>query len=283
MFQKKLSLQGKLMKYKAKKRFGQNFLKDKAILNKIIEIADIDDSTLVIEIGPGQGALTEGLVKTAPQVIAYEIDFDLIKYLKLHFREFEQLEIIEGDFLKRDIESDRLKYQKNFNKTIVVANIPYYITSPIITKLLTEYQNLDKAVIMVQEEVARRFTASIKTKDYSALTVITQYYAKVDYALSVPRDYFHPIPKVDSAVISITPLKNKSFEGVKEKAFINFIKHSFSQKRKTWINNLLNHYSLSKENIEQILKENGLDKSVRSEAVPLEVFKNVFEIFFGDE
>jgi len=166
---------------------------------------------------------------------------------------------------------------------VVVANIPYYITSPIITKLLTEYQKLDKAVIMVQEEVAKRFTASVKTKDYGALTVITQYYATVEYALSVPRNYFQPIPKVDSAVIAISPLKNRFFKGDKEQAFITFVKHSFSQKRKTWINNLLNHSSLNKETLEQRFEESGLDKSIRSEAVSIEVFKNLFEILYANE
>lgn len=271
------------MKYKAKKRFGQNFLNDVKILERIVDIANVDKQTLVIEIGPGQGALTEGLIKKAKKVLAYEIDVDLIRYLKLHFRESDNLEIIEGDFLNRDIEKDRISQKETFSNTILVANIPYYITSPIITKILTEYNDLDKAVIMVQEEVAKRFTAVPRTKDYGALTVMTSYFADVDYSLSVPRKYFNPEPKVDSAVITLVPHKKRTYSKDKEKAFIRFIKHSFSQKRKTWINNLLSSYTLNKEMIEKILNENGLEDSIRAEAASLETFIILFEYFYLKE
>lgn len=267
-----------MMKYKAKKRFGQNFLSNPAVLNKIIDISHITEETLVIEIGPGKGALTDGLLRKAKKVLAYEIDRDLIKYLKIHFRERTHLSIIEGDFLNRDVELDRSSQTDIYEKTIVVANIPYYITSPIITKILTEYKHLDRAVIMVQEEVARRFTALPKTKEYGALTVITNYYANVEYGFGVPKKYFNPQPKVDSAVIVISPLETRKYSRDEEKAFITFVKYSFSQKRKTWANNLLNHYKIDKKILEDALINEGLDANVRAEAASLEQFMTFFDI-----
>lgn len=246
-----------------KKKFGQNFIIDKNIIDNIINKSDIDKDTLVIEIGPGAGSLTNPLGKVSKNVLAYEIDDKVKPILEKNIH--SNTKIIYDDFLKRNIEDDIKDYK--FKKLYVIANLPYYITTPIIFKLIEEIIKLDKIVIMVQKEVGERFNAKPNTKQYNALTILLNYHFTVEKLLDVSRNVFIPKPNVESVVVSLTnkeklPVKN-------EEKFIKLVKDSFKQKRKTIKNNLKN-YDLKK--IEKVLKKNNLDLSVRAEAIPIEIF-----------
>ena len=246
-----------------KKRLGQNFIQDDSIIDRIVFCVDFNPNDLVIEIGPGQGVLTRKLIQKC-NVVAYEIDTDLKTYLlKLSN---DNLEIIWDDFLKRNIKKDIEKYK--YNKLYVIANIPYYITTPIITKLIDEKINIESIIIMIQKEVADRFTAKPSTKEYSSITVFLNYYFNIKKLFDVDKKYFYPIPKVDSSVISLTTKKEKN--AVKdEKKFIQLIRDSFQFKRKTLRNNLKT-YDLKK--IETILFKYNMDLSIRAESIPLDIF-----------
>ncbi len=250
-----------------KKKFGQNFITDKNIIEAIATRAEIDKDTLVIEIGPGAGSLTNILGKQAKNVLAYEIDETLKPILEKNIH--ENTEVIYSDFLKRDILPDLKKYE--YKKLYVVANLPYYITTPIIIKLIEEKIPVDKIVVMVQKEVGDRFRAKPNTKEYNSLSIFLNYYFEVKKILDVSRNVFIPKPNVDSIVVSFTkredklPLKN-------EDTFFKLIKDSFKQKRKTLKNNLKG-YDLSK--IEKVLNKHNLDLSVRAEALPIEIFVEI--------
>lgn len=250
-----------------KKKFGQNFIVDKNIIQSIINKSEIDKDTLVIEIGPGAGSLTNMLGKYAKNVIAYEIDETLKPILENNIE--PNTEVIYEDFLKRDITKDIEKY--DYKKLYVVANLPYYITTPIITKLTEVNIDFDKIVIMVQKEVGNRFKAKPGSKDYSSLSVFLSYYFDINKVLDVSRNVFMPKPNVDSIVISLEskkeklPLKNKEL-------FFKIIKDSFKQKRKNLKNNL-KAYDLNK--INEVLNKYNFDLTVRAEALPLEIFVDI--------
>ena len=252
--------------FKLKKKFGQNFIVDKNIIDNIVKKADIDKDTLVIEIGPGAGSLTYKLGEVAKNVIAYEIDESVKKILEKNIQ--SNTSIIYDDFLKRDISKDIIKY--DYKKLYVVANLPYYITTPIIIKLIESKIDIDKIVVMVQKEVGNRFKASCNTKEYNALTVFLNYYFTVEKLFDVSKNVFIPRPNVDSIVVSFT--KKERLYLKDEKLFHRLIKDSFKQKRKNLKNNLKN-YDLDK--ISTILKKNGYDLSVRAEALPLDVFVQI--------
>ena len=186
----------------AKKKFGQNFLKDQNILSNIISAADLDKDTLVIEIGPGLGALTERLCQAAGFVLAYEIDSDLIPILNENLKEYDNFEIINKDILEVNINEDINEYKIDFKKISLVANLPYYITTPIILGLLSKTDLIKKYIMMMQVEVADRICGKPKTKDYNALSIAIGYRAKATKCFNVPRTVFIPEPNVDSAVIS---------------------------------------------------------------------------------
>lgn len=252
---------------KAKKQFGQNFLKDKNIINKIVESAQIKDNTTVIEIGPGMGALTEKLLKRAKKVIAYEIDHDMVLILNEKFKEFtnQKLQIIEKDFLKAN-----LKEIINPSETYtIVANLPYYITTPILLKILEELNFIDSITIMVQKEVAERLAGKPSTKDYNALSVLVQYkhYAKILFDVS--KQSFFPEPEVTSSVIQINR-KNEYTEPINETFFYKFNRAIFKQRRKTLVNNIKESFSYSKEEITNTLIKNKLSLTIRSEALSVE-------------
>lgn len=248
-------------KHRAKKQFGQNFLTDKNLLNKIVEEANINDKH-VIEIGPGMGALTQFLVKKAKSVTAYEIDLDLKPVLNQLEKENENLLVKYQDILKIEIPTDET-YD-------VVANIPYNITSPIIFKLL-ESPNINSATLMVQKEVCDRITSSPGTKDYNALTVIINYYMDVYKVLNVNKKLFRPVPKVDSAVFKMTR-KERVLSEEEEKLFIQIVKSSFHQKRKTLLNNLTFSFDINKEEVNELLNEMGISSTERAENIPLKQF-----------
>lgn len=255
--------------FKLKKQFGQNFIVDENIINSIINKADIDSDTLVIEIGPGAGSLTYKLAGSAKNVLCYEIDESVRDILFSNLEGYNNVEIIFGDFLKANVIDDIKKY--NYNKLYVVANLPYYITTPIIIKLIEDGIPVDKLVVMVQKEVGNRFKAEPKTKDYGSLSVFINYYFDVKKLLDVSRNVFIPKPNVDSIVVEFTKKENKLV--VKnEELFFKLIKDSFNQKRKT-IRNNLKDYNL--EIIENVLKKYSLDLQVRAEALPINIFIDI--------
>ena len=248
-----------------KKKYGQNFLKDKNKVKKIVDSADIKDNSLVIEVGPVGGILTTELSLKADNVLCYEIDLELKPILENKFSK-NNVKIIFDDFLNRNIENDIEKY--NYDNLYFISNVPYYITTPILMKLINSSLNFDKIVIMVQEEVGERFSAKPNSKDYSSITVFLNYYFDVKKEFKVNRLEFNPVPNVDSEVISFT--RKKELLKLKDKElFFKLVKDSFKFKRKN-IKNNLKGYNL--DIIERILKSNNLDLTSRAEQLPIEVF-----------
>lgn len=255
--------------FEFKKKYGQNFLKDDSIPNKIVNVSNIKEDSLVIEIGPGAGSLTSKLVTKAKQVLAYEIDDSLENILDENLVGYDNVDIIFDDFLKRNIKEDLKKY--SYTNLYVIANLPYYITTPIITKIIEEKLNIEKIVVMVQKEVADRFSAKPGTKDYGSITVFLNYYFDIKKEFVVSRNCFVPKPNVDSCIISFVS-KNHTNLVKNEELFFQLVRDSFKFKRKTLRNNLRG-YSLDK--IETVLSKYKLDLSVRAETLPLDVFIDI--------
>ena len=252
-----------------KKKFGQNFIIDENIINNIVTKANVDKDTLVIEIGPGAGSLTYFLAKFAKNVLCYEIDTTLKEILRDNLKEYDNVEVIYNDFLKVNVLDDIKKYE--YKKLYVIANLPYYITTPIIIKLIEDDINVDKIVVMVQKEVGDRFKAVPGTKDYSSLSVFLSYYYNIKKIMDVSKNVFIPKPNVDSIVVEFNK-KEKKLNVMDEQLFFKLIKDSFEFKRKTIKNNLKN-YDLEK--IEKVLKKHKLDLSVRAEQISLELFVEI--------
>lgn len=249
-----------------KKKFGQNFIIDENIIKSIITKSDIDENTLVIEIGVGAGALTIGLSQFAKNVLCYEIDETLKQVLDVTLKNEKNVDIIYKDFLQADIKNDIKKYE--YKKIYVIANLPYYITTPIIMRIIESKIDVDKIVVMVQKEVGDRFKASPNTKDYNSLSVFLNYYFDIKKLLDVSRNVFMPKPNVDSIVVEFKKKEN-IYKVKNEDFFFKLIRDSFVQKRKT-IRNNLKEYNLDK--IETVLKKYNFDLSVRAEQLPIEVF-----------
>lgn len=258
-----------------KKKFGQNFIVDENIIKNIINKSNIDKDTLVIEIGPGAGSLTYFLGKYAKEVICYEVDTTLENILKNNLSEFNNINIIFGDFLKMDVIGEIKKHE--YKKLYVVANLPYNITTPIIVKIIEDKLNVDKLVIMVQKEVGDRFKANVGTKEYNSLSIYLNYYFDIKKILDVSKNVFMPKPNVDSIVLEFIK-KDKNLDIDKE-IFFKLIKDAFTQKRKTLRNNLKN-YDLDK--IEEILKEYNLNLDSRAEQVPDYVFAHISKELGGN-
>ena len=254
-----------------KKKFGQNFLVDQNILKKIVSIPDVTKETLVIEIGPGMGSLTEHLLQKSKRVLAYEIDKDLIPILEETFIE-EKLSIIHDDFLKRDIDDDILRLNEEYDQVVVVANLPYYITTPIIMKIIEESDKVSQMVLMMQLEVAQRLTSKPSTKDYNSLSIAIQYKTKAEIALKVPRTVFIPAPNVDSAIVKLTTLKEIEHKPNDEEHFYKLVRSAFAQRRKTLVNNLNSQLGLSKDYIINMLERLDFDPRVRAENLTVEDF-----------
>ena len=255
-------------KHNFKKKFGQNFLKDENIIKKIVSSSDIEDDSLVIEIGPGAGALTNELLKRT-QVLAYEIDIELKERLEARFKDKENFNIIFDDFLKRDVKNDIKEF--NYKNLYVIANLPYYITTPILNKLIDEKLNVKKIVIMVQKEVGERFSAKPKTKDYGSITVFLNYFFDIKKLFLVSRTCFIPSPNVDSVILSLDK-KEEKLKVNDENKFFKLVKDAFQFKRKT-IKNNLSAYNFDK--IELVLKKHNLTLSTRAEEIPLEIFIDI--------
>ena len=261
------------------KKFGQNFLIDTHVLDKIIEKANITKEDFVLEIGPGIGTMTQYLCEEAGEVAAVEIDSNLIPILKDTLSEYSNIEIIHGDILKVDIGA--LAREKNQGKPIkVVANLPYYITTPIIMGLFESHVPIDSITVMVQKEVAERMQASPGTKDYGALTLAVGYYAKPEIVANVPPNCFMPRPKVGSAVIRLKRHEHPIVQVEDEKLMFDLIRASFNQRRKTLVNGLNNASGifLGKEKIQECLKELSVSETIRGEALTLEQFARLSNI-----
>ena len=262
------------------KRFGQNFLIDTHVLEKIIRASGITKDDFVLEIGPGIGTMTQYLAEAAREVTAVEIDDALIPILKDTLKDWNNVTVIHGDILKTDIR--RLAMEKNEGKPIkVVANLPYYITTPIIMGLFENQVPIDSITIMVQKEVAERMQVGPGTKDYGALSLAVQYYAKPEIVANVPPNCFMPRPKVGSAVIRLTRHENPPVDVKDEKLMFRLIRASFNQRRKTLANGLKNSQELnySKEQIESVIEKCGLPLNIRGEALTLEQFAGLANEF----
>lgn len=252
-----------------KKKFGQNFIIDENIIDKIVDSACIDSDTLVIEIGPGAGSLTYKLAKKAKQVLCYEIDTTLKDILSDTLNEYNNVDITFDDFLKRDVNSDLKKY--DFKKLYVVANLPYYITTPIITKIIEDEIPASKIVIMVQKEVGDRFKAEVGTKDYNSLTIYLNHYFDIKKVMIVSKNVFLPKPRIDSMVLEFNR-KEKRQDIKNTGLFFKLVRDSFTQKRKTLRNNLKG-YDLDK--IENVLKKYNMDLSARAEQISSDIFIDI--------
>ncbi len=255
--------------FNLKKNYGQNFIIDENVINNIIESSNVDKETLVIEIGPGAGSLTYKLSHNSKNVLCYEIDVSLKPLLDENLKELTNVDIIYEDFLKANVIQDIKKY--NYKKLYVIANLPYYITTPIIMKFIEEKIPVDKIVVMVQKEVGNRFKALPNSKDYNSLSVYLNYYFDVKKLLDISRNVFIPKPNVDSIVVEFKK-KYNLYKVKDENLFFNLVKDSFKQKRKTLKNNLKT-YDLKK--IEDVLKKHNLDLSVRAEQLPIEIFVEI--------
>lgn len=266
--------------FKFKKKFGQNFLTDGNILRKIIETAKLNKDVAVIEIGPGIGALTEHLARSAKNVVAYEIDATLIPILEEVLAPYTNVKIINEDILKADVTGMINTDMANAKEIAVVANLPYYITTPILMGLIETRLPIDRYIVMMQLEVAKRLSAQPGTKDYNALSIAVQYYCDVKIAINVPKDVFIPAPNVDSAVVVLTRKKKPSVEVKNEDFFMELIHACFKQRRKTLVNNLSVYFQgLTKEEITNKLEMVDILPNVRGEALTVEDFARLADIF----
>ncbi len=262
------------------KKFGQNFLIDSHVLDKIIASADITKDDFVLEIGPGIGTMTQYLAEAARAVTAVEIDRNLIPILQETLAEYDNVDVINQDVLKTDLVA--LAQEKNGGNPIkVVANLPYYITTPIIMGLFESLVPIKSITVMVQKEVALRMQAGPGTKDYGALSLAVQYYAEPYIAANVPPNCFIPRPNVGSAVIRLTRHENPPVVVKDEKLMFTLIRASFNQRRKTLLNGLKNsgELSFSKEQILAALEKAGLQENIRGEALTLEQFARLSDAF----
>lgn len=266
------------------KKFGQNFLVDSNMLENIIEKAGITNDDLVLEIGPGIGTMTQYLCESAREVVAIEIDETLIPILNYTLEDYDNVTIINDDALKTDIE--KIVKKKNDGKPIkVVANLPYYITTPIIMGLLEGKAPIDSITIMVQKEVAERMQTGPGSKDYGALSLAVQYYADANILMTVPASCFMPRPKVDSSVIKLDIYDKPPVNVCDEEMLFKIIRASFNQRRKTLANGLKNAPNLpfTKEEIEDSITKLGKDVNIRGEKLTLEEFAKLTDILMGEE
>lgn len=262
------------------KKYGQNFLIDSSILDKIIDSAGITKDDCVLEIGPGIGTMTQRLCEAAGKVVAVEIDDKLIPILADTLQMYENVEVIHNDILKVDIKS--LSEKENGGRPLkVVANLPYYVTTPVIMGLLESNVPMESITIMVQKEVADRMRTGPGSKDYGALSLAVQYYSKPSIVAVVPPSCFMPPPKVESTIIRLELYKDRPVIVKDESLLFRLIRASFNQRRKTLVNGLSNGmgWSLTKEEVVQAIVEAGFSETVRGEALSLEDFGKLSDTF----
>ena len=268
-----------LKKYgiKANKKLGQNFLIDDNVIQATVDSAEIGKNDLVIEIGPGLGTLTKLLLEKAKRVVAIELDARMIEILNDRFNLYKNFEVINNDVLKVNL-NDLIKEQKekyNIDKVKIVANLPYYITTPIIMKLLEDRLNIESITVMVQKEVAKRLTAIPGDRESGAITYSVNYYATQEEIIEVSKDSFIPAPEVDSEVIKLTLRDKPEIELKDEELFFKIIKAGFMQRRKTLINGLSNSGIVNKDKIREILVDLGIDVNIRGENLGMQEFANI--------
>ena len=267
-----------------KKSFGQNFLTDTNILQKIVDTAEIDDQVNVIEIGPGIGALTEFLAERAAQVMAFEIDHRLVPILADTLRDFDNVTVVNEDILKVDL-AQHIQNFKNPDLPIkVVANLPYYITTPILMHLIESGIPFSEFVVMMQKEVADRISAQPNTKAYGSLSIAVQYYMTAKVAFIVPRTVFVPAPNVDSAILKMVRRPEPAVAVEDESFFFKVSKASFTHRRKTLWNNLTGYFGKAeevKDKLTKALDQAGLSPSVRGEALSLAEFASLADALKG--
>lgn len=258
------------------KGLGQNFLLDKNVLEDIVDAADVSEG--VIEVGPGFGVLTRELAKNSKKVISIELDSRLFQVLDYTLEEFDNVKIIEGDVLKINLK-DVINEEFSGEKISVAANLPYYITTPIITMLLEGKYPIKRIVVMVQKEVALRLAADAGSKDYGAISVLTRYYTNPRIVTVVPADSFYPAPKVDSAVVCLEVLDKPNVDVKDEKMFFKVVKGAFSQRRKTLLNCLSSSFGLDKETTAEKIRNCGIEPGIRGEKLSIEEFAKLSDEF----
>jgi 16S rRNA (adenine1518-N6/adenine1519-N6)-dimethyltransferase len=266
-----------------KKSLGQNFLIDTNILRKIVDAANLTNTSGAIEIGPGIGALTEQLARNSKKVVAFEIDQRLLPILADTLSPYDNVKIIHEDILKADVKTIIENEFKDTSDIMVVANLPYYVTTPIIMKLLEEQTPVRGLVVMLQKEVADRMAAKPGTKEYGSLSIAVQYYTQPETVMIVPKTVFVPQPNVDSAVIRLTRREKPPVDVKDESFFFTITRSSFAQRRKTLLNNLTSQLTdgkLKKEEIIQALNESGIEPSRRGETLSLEEFGRLSDALY---
>lgn len=255
--------------FKFSKNLGQNFLIDQNILNKIIEAAGLDSGSSAIEIGPGIGTLTQEMAKKCDKVIAIEIDDTLIPILNESLANYENIKVVHSDAMKVDVRA--LIKEEELKNVKVVANLPYYVTTPIITKLFNEKPGIDSITIMIQREVAERIAAKPGTKEYGSISLLCQYYSDIKKICKVSPSCFMPSPKVESAVIRMDILENPSVYVKDEKLFFRIIRDAFNMRRKTlW--NALKGVGLTEEKLREAFNNASIDEKRRGETLKIEEF-----------
>lgn len=270
------------------KRSGQNFLVDENYLNKIISSCNITENDLVLEIGAGLGALTESIAPLCKHLIAIEVDKKFCSFLKDALLEYKNVEIVCADILKYDIKSagEKLKHLPTHRtdrqgKFKVIGNLPYYITSPIITYLINNRKSIQSAFITVQKEVAERLMSSPARKTYGSLSCFVQFYTKPDIMVSMPKEAFYPVPQVESSLVRLEFLKNPSVKVKDESLFFKIVNAAFNKRRKTLLNalSLSGAFNLNKEQVNKILLGCGIDPKRRGETLSLKEFADLTEEF----
>ena len=262
--------------FRNSKALGQNFLTEPGVINAMVEAADIGPDDFVVEIGPGIGVLTAGIAEKAEKVVALELDKDLLPVLGFTLAEFDNVEIINQDVLKTDIAA--LAKEKGRDSIKILGNLPYYITTPIITSLLESGVPAECIVVMMQKEVAERIVSPPGSKAYGALSVAVQFYCHVEEVVEVGRECFVPSPKVDSAVLKLTPLKEPKVKVKDRTMFFACVKAGFGQRRKT-LSNSLGAMGFDKETIKNCLEKAAVDPQRRAETLSLEEFAKLADAF----
>ncbi|MCK0473616.1 16S rRNA (adenine(1518)-N(6)/adenine(1519)-N(6))-dimethyltransferase RsmA [Halalkalibacter sp. APA_J-10(15)] len=263
--------------FEFKKSLGQNFLIDLNILHNIVKAATVTNETGVIEVGPGIGALTEQLAKQAKKVVSFEIDQRLLPVLEDTLSSYQNIDIVHSDVLKVDLHRYIAEHFQEVNDVMVVANLPYYVTTPILMKLLEEKLPIRGIVVMIQAEVADRIAAKPGTKDYGALSIAAQYFAEAEKVMTVPGSVFIPQPRVDSAVLRLTVREEPPVELIDEAFFFRVFHASFANRRKTLLNNLTHNLLTKAEKtmIEDVLSDIQIDPRRRGETLSLEEFASL--------
>ncbi len=265
-------------RFQLSRSLGQNFITDKHVIERIVEGAGVGEDDLVIEIGPGIGVLTAEAAEQGAHVVAVEIDSKLIPILDETLAEYDNVEVINQDILKTDLNAIITEQQRlgNFSGDVkIIGNLPYYITTPIIMHILESSVRAQSITIMMQKEVADRIKASPGNKTYGAISAAVQYYCEVKQVATVPKEVFVPRPKVDSAVLKLTIRAQKPVELIEEKAFFACIKAGFGKRRKTLLNSLTGVYGLGRDEIRTILEDVGIDPVRRAETLNMNEFADI--------